>query len=121
MDSFTMKMSLAQIIESHGLPYNPNPPWALGLIVDFYGPPGVPWYLCRQHGRGFYCELCGFRVGSYPVRPRTAAPPLKIAVQPAANRASQPAARQMYLDHLNGDMHKRHRRRGIPRHLRAQT
>ena len=92
MDSFTMKMSVAQIIAKHGLPHPPNPPFPLALLVQYWGLPRVPWNLCRQHVRSFHCPLCQILVGSYPVRPCTAAPPPK-KLQPSqqpAEPASQP-------------------------------
>ena len=96
MNSFTMKMSVAQALAVHGLPHPPDayPPWPLALLVQYWGLPHVPWYLCCVHGRGFYCPFCQFHVGSYPVRPCTAAPPLKNC-NPASSQqpASQPRAR----------------------------
>ena len=92
MNSFTMKISVAQALAVHGLPRPPNPPWPLALLVQYWGLPHVPWYLCRRHGRGFFCELCGFRVGSYTVRPCTAAHPLENC-SPASSQQSQPAGR----------------------------
>ena len=64
MNSFTMKMSVAQALAVHGLPHPPNPPWPLALLVQYWGLPHVPWYQCREHVRGFHCPLCQMYVGS---------------------------------------------------------
>ena len=100
-------MSLAQTIALYKLPCPPARQFPLGMIVEYFGRPWVPWYLCGFHGHGFYCELCKYNVGSFLVSPaphrRCTLAPLRPspASQPAA-RASQPTAPPDVLPALGG-------------------